>query len=69
MNFHNPRKLVLVLISQNLSRLQSDSPPRRMSIENCAFHHGVSVREVMKALGVVLRNKIFALKGLSIDGL
>lgn len=40
-----------------------------MSIENCAFHYGVSVREVMKSLGVVLRNKIFALKGLSIDDL
>lgn len=36
-------------------------------IEDSAFRRGISVDEVMKALGVVLRDKIFQLKGLSID--
>ena len=39
----------------------------RMDIENCAFRHGISVQEVLKALGVVLRDKIFQAKGLSVE--
>lgn len=50
-----------------LTRIQNDAPELVKAIENCAFHHGISVGEVMKALGVVLRNKMFQLKGLSIE--
>ncbi len=38
-------------------------------IEDSAFKRGISVGEVMNALGVVLRDKIFELKGVSIDDL
>lgn len=50
-----------------LSRLQTEKPEVVKAIENCAFHHGISIGEVMKALGVVLRDKIFQLQGLSIE--
>ncbi|MCY4131331.1 MAG: hypothetical protein OXF39_01645 [Nitrospira sp.] len=50
-----------------LIQIQKDAPDLVKTIENCAFHHGISVSEVMKALGVVLRDKIFVLKGLSIQ--
>lgn len=52
-----------------LNRIKIDDPKRFKDIENCAFRHGIPVSEVMKALGVVLRNKIFELKGLSIDNI
>ena len=50
-----------------LNLIKSDDPERFKAIENCASRHGVHVDEVMKALGVRLRNKIFDLKGLSVD--
>lgn len=50
-----------------LDRIQSDDPQRLKDIENCAFRHGVNVAQVMEALGVVLRDKIFELTRQSIE--
>ena len=50
-----------------LQQIKNSDLERLRAIENCAFQHGIHVSEVMKALGVVLRDKIFALKKLSIE--
>ena len=50
-----------------LISIQNDNSGLVKTIEDCAFHHGITISEVMKALGVVLRDKIFQLKGLSIE--
>ena len=52
-----------------LSDLTKSQSPWVMDIEKCAFAHGVEVQRVMEALSVVLREKIFALKGISVDDL
>ena len=49
-----------------LKQLKNLDPERVKAIESCAFQHGIPVDVVMKALGVVLRDKIFALNKLSI---